>query len=55
MIAAVAEVGSPMASRAPIAVPEVALLAASGAASPRIAPLPNCGFLRRRSSRRSVP
>ena len=54
MMAAVAEIGSPSARRAPIAMPVVALPAASGAASPRMAPLPNIGFLRRRSSRRST-
>lgn len=55
MIAAVAEIGRPSASRAPIAMPVVELPAASGAARPRIAPLPNCGLLRRASSFFSRP
>ena len=54
-MAAVAEVGRPSASSDPIADPAVALAADSGAARPRIAPLPNCGSGRRRSSRRSSP
>ena len=49
MIAAVAEVGRPSASSEPMADPAVALAADSGAARPRIAPLPNCGSCRRRS------
>ncbi|CAB4931838.1 unannotated protein [freshwater metagenome] len=55
MMAAVADVGSPSASSAPIAVPAVEFPAASGPATPRMAPLPNIGFSRLRSSLRSVP
>jgi len=55
MIAAVAEIGRPRARRAPIAMPVVELPAASGAARPRMAPLPNMGFLRRLSRRFSRP
>ena len=55
VLAAVAEIGRPSANRAPMAMPVVADPAASGAARPRIAPLPNCGSFRRESSLRSRP
>ena len=56
MMAAVAEVGRPRASRAPIAVPAVALPAASGAATPLMEPVePNSVSPRRLASRFSVP
>ena len=55
MIAAVADTGRPSASSDAMAVPVVALPAASGAARPRIAPVPNLLRPLRLSSRRSSP
>ena len=53
-IAAVAEVGMPIVSSGTSTPVNAALLAASGPATPSIAPLPNSSFALPRASRRSV-